>query len=158
MKSGIYKITNLINERVYIGQSIDIRRRFREHFNIQNKDHIKYKTRFYNAVRKYGRENFKTEIIECCQKRFLKKREIYWISFYRKSLGCNNVYNINDGGNGGDNFTNNPNKHLIMLKFKNRKRVVITDEIKKKIQENRTPFSSFSNKKKKLLEIEYLKD
>ena len=61
---GIYKITNTINNKVYIGQSIDIAKRWREHKRrafVQNKEYNKY---LYNAFRKYGLENFSFEVIE----------------------------------------------------------------------------------------------
>ena len=48
----IYKITNLINNQSYIGQSINIEQRIKQHF--RNKD----KTVIDNAIQKYGKENF----------------------------------------------------------------------------------------------------
>lgn len=63
---GIYKITNNINGKVYIGQSIDINKRWKEHkyrSQIPNKEYDKY---LYRAFRKYGLENFTFEILEEC--------------------------------------------------------------------------------------------
>ena len=62
---GIYKITNKLNNKSYIGQTIDIERRWRSHktepFN-PNSD--AYNTLFYRAIRKYGIDSFIFEIID----------------------------------------------------------------------------------------------
>ena len=58
---GIYKITNILDKKVYIGQSTNIKRRWEEHKkNVYKKDIH----RLYEAFRKYGMKNFKFEIIE----------------------------------------------------------------------------------------------
>lgn len=96
MKSGIYKIENLINNKVYIGQSVDIPKRWREHrsaaFNSNSKD---YNMLIYKAFRKYGIENFSFEIIEEVEKDQLNEREIYWIEKYNS---YNKGYNATLGG------------------------------------------------------------
>ena len=54
MKKSIYKITNLINQKAYIGQTNNIQRRFREHKNMsvaQDEENTKI---LYNAFKKYG--------------------------------------------------------------------------------------------------------
>ena len=62
---GIYKLTNKINNKVYIGQSINIENRFQQHKNNCLNENLKdYNTKFYRALRKYGVENFTFEIIE----------------------------------------------------------------------------------------------
>lgn len=98
---GIYKVTNLINSKVYIGQSKDITHRLSKHKNcpFDKTDHS-YNTPFYRAIRKYGLENFKFEIIEECSAKDLNKREKYWIKYYNSYLGftdCNG-YNLTLGG------------------------------------------------------------
>ena len=57
---GIYKITNLINDKKYVGQSIHIDRRWKEHI-YQNRN-----SAIHQAIEKYGIENFIFEIIEEC--------------------------------------------------------------------------------------------
>lgn len=90
---GIYKFTNKFNGQSYIGQSIHIEQRYKEHLNeIQN---TRLQTKWYNAVRKYGIENFTFEILEECEPNQLNEREIYWISFYDS---FNNGYNSTPGG------------------------------------------------------------
>ena len=60
---GIYKITNLVNGKVYIGQSQDIYSRWKEHKYARNKrDYFA----LYGAFKKYGLDNFSFEIVECC--------------------------------------------------------------------------------------------
>lgn len=94
-KIGIYKITNKINNKVYIGQSKNISRRWREH-----KRHYKNKNNssvLYKAIRKYGLENFLFEIIELCDESKLDELEIKYIANY-KSNNKNYGYNLTEGG------------------------------------------------------------
>lgn len=80
---GIYKIENLINNKKYIGQSIDIETRWKHHQQAAyNKNSKGYEYPLYRAIRKYGIENFKFNIIEECELNQLNTREIYWISYY----------------------------------------------------------------------------
>ena len=88
---GIYKVTNKINGKVYIGQSVDIGRRWRQHMTA--KDDIY----FHKAIQKYGVENFEWEVIEKCKKSELDERESYWIEYYDS---FNNGYNCTKGGDG----------------------------------------------------------
>ena len=96
---GIYKVTNKINGKVYIGQSVDIGRRWREHMT--TKDDIY----FHKAIQKYGVENFEWEVIEQCKKKDLDEREIYWIEYYDS---FNKGYNCTKGGD-GNSGEGNPN-------------------------------------------------
>lgn len=98
---GIYKVTNLINQKVYIGQSDNIEQRWKRHktrsINNCGKD---YNYAFYRAIRKYGLENFLFEVIEECSKDELNQREKYWIKYYNSYLGFKNSngYNMTLGG------------------------------------------------------------
>jgi len=56
--AGIYKIENLINHKVYIGQSLDVYRRFIAHINAKDT------TKFHNSLRKYGYKNFSFDLIK----------------------------------------------------------------------------------------------
>lgn len=101
--SGIYKITNLVNGKMYIGQSIDIYKRWREHKAISlNKESQAYNYPIYCAFRKYGFENFKFEVIEECSTDKLDEKEIYYIEKYNTfTLWKNsNGYNQTIGGSG----------------------------------------------------------
>lgn len=83
---GIYKITNLINNKVYIGQSIDIEKRLKDHINGLN-NHYGHNSHFQNAWDKYGEDNFKFEILEEVYNcNLLNEREIYYISYFKSNL------------------------------------------------------------------------
>ena len=98
MACGIYKIENLINGKVYIGQSVDIQYRFRNHKSESfNPKSNAYDTAIHRAIRKYGVDNFSFEIVEECEQDQLRAREIYWINYYH-SFG--EGYNLTSGGEG----------------------------------------------------------
>ena len=86
---GIYKITNLINNKIYIGQSIHITQRWKEH--IQGKGNKE----LYLDIQKYSVNSFTFEIIELCPKEQLNEKESYWIKYYDS---VNQGYNLTDGG------------------------------------------------------------
>lgn len=94
---GIYKIQNLINNKVYIGQSICISKRWNNHKSERRPDKIRLP--LYRAFDKYGIENFSFEIIENCLASELDTKEKYWIAIYDSLLP--NGYNIEAGGNSG---------------------------------------------------------
>lgn len=90
---GIYKIENKLNHKCYIGQSVNIERRWSEH---------KVKSKIsngilYNAIRKNGLENFDFSIICECKVEELDEKEIYYIQQYNSLIP--NGYNIQLGGN-----------------------------------------------------------
>jgi group I intron endonuclease len=122
----IYKITNLENNKVYIGQTIEKNplNRIKDHFSNgtlndpKNKNH-----KFYNAVRKYGKEKFKIDIIcECFSQDDLNQAEIYFIVDFYKSY---NHYNIRLGGSKG--------KHSKSTKNKMRDKAILRYNISNKI-------------------------
>lgn len=93
MEKYIYKITNKINGKSYIGQTTDYQRRFREH---RNKGYGEEPNKpLYNAFDKYGIDNFDFEIIEDLTENY-NEREKYWIQYYNTLLP--NGYNIEPGG------------------------------------------------------------
>lgn len=89
---GIYKITNKINGHSYIGQSIDIAKRWKNHIiSSSNKNDKGYDYPLYRAIRKYGIDNFSFEVLEECSQHLLDKQEKYWIKklspIYNQTLG-----------------------------------------------------------------------
>ena len=88
---GIYKITNKINGKCDIGQSIDIKRRINDH------KHCKTDKPLYRAFKKYGIDNFDFEILEECSQEELDQKEIYYINFYNSTTDGNG-YNLEHGG------------------------------------------------------------
>lgn len=91
MMIGIYKWTNLINNKVYIGQSINILARKAEHIKLAKNEN--YTTNIAKAIRKYGIENFNFEIIEECSYKELDIKEEYYINYY-DSLNKEKGYNM----------------------------------------------------------------
>lgn len=88
---GIYKIENKINGHVYIGQSINIERRWNDHRK-RRKDSS---TILGRAFIKHGISNFSFEIIETCAKEELNIKETYWITRYNS---YHKGYNATPGG------------------------------------------------------------
>ena len=97
---GIYKITNLINGHSYIGLSTHIEDRWQYHKTPCNWEREKNKT-LYQAILKYGIENFDFEILEECEPELLNEKEKYYIKKYDT---YHNGYNMTTGGedNQGD--------------------------------------------------------
>lgn len=110
---GIYKITNQINGKVYIGQSVNIKERWRRHRTAVNEN---TNLPLYRAIQKYGLENFTFEVIEECLKKELDEKEIYWIKYYN-SINPERGYNLSLGGNGGSHFNKLNYKQLQEIKF-----------------------------------------
>jgi hypothetical protein len=94
--SGIYKIENLINHKVYIGQSVNIYKRWRYHkWSTFNKKSTVYNYSLYRAIRKYGIENFSFEIIK--ETYDLNYWEIFLIRIFN-STNPKYGYNVAEGG------------------------------------------------------------
>lgn len=91
----IYKITNTLNDKVYIGQTIKtVQKRFTQHKNNSNKEYFSQIV-LYKAFNKYGIENFICEEIEEVPNDKLDEREKYWIEYYDSYF---NGYNSTLGG------------------------------------------------------------
>jgi len=85
-KGFIYKITSP-SGKIYIGQTIDLKRRFKKYENL----HCKSQSKIYNSILKYGFENHKLEIICECNINELNEKERYYQDFYNcidKGLNC----------------------------------------------------------------------
>lgn len=100
---GIYKITNKINGKCYIGQSNDIHRRWKQELA----PNAKLNPHLARAFEKYGIDNFEFEIIEECKREQLNEREQFYIEIYN-SINPELGYNKTLGGDG--NF----GRHFIM--------------------------------------------
>ena len=75
---GIYKISNIINNKVYVGQSIDIQRRFSEHMRELN-NNCHYNKHLQASYNKYGREAFSYEILCVCDTTELDNMEVFFL-------------------------------------------------------------------------------
>lgn len=98
---GIYKITNKITHKCYIGQSKEIERRLYSHMCSRENSRID------NAIKKEP-QNFTYEVIELCSQSELNDREVYWISYYDSYI---DGYNRTPGGS----FRFCPDKNSISL-------------------------------------------
>ena len=134
---GIYKITNKINGKSYIGQSNNIYRRFKEHCR---RDSLIID----QAIKKYGKENFNFEVIEECSLDKLNEKEVFWIKYFETNM---NGYNLSLGGEQQSSGENNGRSILkeedilfIRISYKNhKKRKDIYEYFKDKIS-----FSTFA--------------
>jgi group I intron endonuclease len=97
MVGEVYLIENKINNHKYIGQTTQgYLNRFQQHLReTQYGD----SSALHNAIRKWGEDNFKVELIETCDLDQLDEREIYWISFYN-TFKSKEHYNMTSGGEG----------------------------------------------------------
>lgn len=94
MVGHIYIIKNKINNKVYIGQTMQpIKIRFTNHIMSSRTED----TKFYRAIRKYGETNFYIELLEDVEPSLLNEREIYWIEYYNS---YKSGYNSTLGGDG----------------------------------------------------------
>ena len=113
----IYKITNIQNNKVYIGQSIrPIQDRFHRHINDALNNILD--THFARAIRKYGKDNFIIEQIDQAQTQDeLNKKEQYWIQYYNS---VQNGYNETDAISkcGGNTYQSKTEKEMEVIKEK----------------------------------------
>lgn len=92
--TGIYKITNQTNDKVYIGKSVDMFTRWRHHEReLQRGKHCN--VHLQKSWDKYGENSFKFEVVEVCDEKLLKDREMYWMGVFN-SLKPEWGYNIAD--------------------------------------------------------------
>lgn len=98
MRGFIYKITNTINGKFYIGQTIqNVKERFYQHCATKCSKAVSNMA-IHRAIKKYGKSNFTVEVIEEIDSANLNDRERYWIKCYNS---YNNGYNSTKGGQDG---------------------------------------------------------
>lgn len=140
---GIYLITNLINNKVYVGQSNDIHRRYTEHLRSGQPDKYAHKnerdinTPIHKAMQKYGIDNFALTILEECKEEELNEKEKYWIKYYQ-SNNKEKGYNLTEGG-----------QETIGAKGENHSQAKLTqdqvNEIKKLLKDNLLTMTEIMN-------------
>lgn len=133
----VYKITNITNNKVYIGQTVrPPKKRIQSHISDAIRE--KLNTPLHRVIRKYGAQNFTWEVIDTANSREeLTQKEKYWISYY-DSCASHHGYNISPGGwaCGGNTYANiedlsDTRKRLSASKMggknPNSKKVLVTD-------------------------------
>ena len=94
-KCGIYKITNIVTDECYIGQSVDIYKRWNEHCKCGLGIDTPPGNKLYKAIQEYGLENFTFELLTTCNQTELNEKERYFIELYQAdTFGFNST-----GGN-----------------------------------------------------------
>ena len=142
----IYKTTNLIKNKIYIGYDTK-----------NNPEYLGSGILINRAIKKYGRENFKKDVIDfAATNEELCLKEIFWINFYN-SQDPEIGYNIASGGFGGDTFTYNVNKEEIRQKnsdghkgkdpWNKGKKGIYSEETKRKMSESKIGKPSWSKGK-----------
>jgi group I intron endonuclease len=138
---GIYKITNP-KGKVYIGQSINIERRFSRYRNIHERDK---QPKIYNSLKKYGFEKHLFEIIEECSVEQLNEQETYWKQYHLDQMEDNwNMVlfcNIHDTGGGP---LSKETKQKISNSTKGK---IVSEATKSKISESKKGKLNFLNRK-----------
>jgi len=141
--SGIYKITNCVTEDCYIGSSIIIYNRVAVHKSYLNKKAHK-NNHLQNSWNKYGKENFKFEAIEECEKEKLIEREQYYIDLLKPTFNIRIIAQSNLGRRVSDD---------VKIKISNgNKGKLISEETKKKIGESSKGRKHTEESKRKMSE------
>lgn len=83
VKTGIYKITNTINQMCYVGQAVNVADRWKQHIKRGMGAETPTKNKLYPAMLKDGVENFTFELIEECDRSLLNDREDYWQEYFK---------------------------------------------------------------------------
>lgn len=118
MRGFIYKITNKINGKSYIGQTIqNVKERFYQHCATKCSQAILNMV-IHKAINKYGKSNFTIEVIEEVESTNLNDRERYWIRYYDS---YNNGYNSTEGGQDGIKLFKNLDTESIIKEYKSGK-------------------------------------
>lgn len=104
---GVYKISNVINKKYYIGYSKDVSRRWREHKR-KFKNGCHDNSYFQNSYKKYGEENFVYELIHKCNT--IDEAKKIELTYLENKLIRNELYNLNYDNKTDGHFDTDMNK------------------------------------------------
>lgn len=93
---GIYKITNQINDMCYIGQSVNVSDRFKQHAKCGLGIDAPVGNKLYKAMQEFGLHNFSFELLEACPREQLNEKERYYISLYQSNQYGYNILSGNE--------------------------------------------------------------
>ena len=168
----IYKITCLVNSKIYIGYTTKtVDERFKQHIKTSKDENYKHASHLYRSMREYGVENFKVEVIDIAESyEEMCEKERYWIS----ELDTRNPeigMNIHEGGRGGRTGVgkqkatkkqieclsigwhmpmSDENKKLVSKIHKNK---VVSEETREKLRKAQTGKKASEETRKKLSEL-----
>jgi len=91
---GIYRITNTLNGKCYVGQSVDIASRWKSHCKCGLGIDAPATNLLYNAMQEDKIWNFTFELLEECPREQLNEKEAFWIQTYQSN---NYGYNVQKG-------------------------------------------------------------
>lgn len=100
---GIYGIKNIVNGKMYVGQAINIYKRWKDHIDDLNEDKH-YNIHLQRSWNLYGQENFKFFILEECSQEDLNQKEIFYVDKFNAYI---NGYNQTRGGDGSLGYKHN---------------------------------------------------
>lgn len=81
--TGIYKITNIENQKCYVGQAANLADRWKQHIKRGVGADTPTRNKLYPVMREIGPENFTFEVIEECERSLLDSREKYWTDYFK---------------------------------------------------------------------------
>jgi len=123
----VYLIRNKLSGKCYVGVSVNIHSRWRQHkYWAKNKEVV---SKITNSIKKHGVENFEFSVIELCEKDFFDEKERYWISKYNS---VENGYNLTYGGS---------------------VRKIVSEETKEKMSKSRLGVPKSESHKNKIAEV-----
>lgn len=93
--TGVYKITNLVNNMCYVGQAANVKDRWKTHIKRGLGCETGPQLKIYSAMAEYGLENFTWELVVECSRENLSEQERYWIDLYHANTYG---YNMTKGG------------------------------------------------------------
>lgn len=134
---GIYCIENLVNYKKYIGQSIDIKYRWRRHrYELNHNEHVNI--HLQNAWNQYGQDSFKFYILQECDEQYMDDVEIYYINLFN-TTDQDYGYNLDSGGHKNKHISDETREKLSKIfsgEGNPRFGVRLDEETKRKISES----------------------
>lgn len=135
--TGVYMITNMKNNKRYVGASLNVSARFSNHMN---RDSRRYDSEFYRDIRNGKFKDFKFEVLEECSADELIKREQYYYDLlkpeYNRYRPCENMFLVPEIRNLGIKNSNTPElvakrkKKYNTLKYKKMFREMHTERMR----------------------------
>ena len=121
-KNVIYMWRNKVNDKLYIGQARDFRRRTKDHKRGSFNENLKYdyNVPLHKAIRKYGVENFEVCILEKDLDKYeeMNQKEIYYIEKYDTLSNKGKGYNLSNGGNNGYSLAGKTQEEIAEIRRK----------------------------------------